>query len=174
MGSRRQIERIVRIRQLEEDESRRTMELAIAELAQLELALRAAQQRDRAGRSLVAASASSGEIVDRIAGMEESRSAGRIGLSLALRIRTAGDVVATLRQEYLNKRTSRMQAETLAETERAREAAINLRRGQQALDDWYLNRRRLEEDQEMSSSDRARQRSARVFGRFKQGLRIIP
>jgi hypothetical protein len=140
MASTRQIERVVRIRQLEEDESRRTLELA------LELALRAANQKERAGRSLVAASASSGEIADRIAGMEESRSASRLGLALASRIRAAGDAVALFRQDYLNKRTSRLQAETLAETERAREAAINLRRGQQALDDWYLNRLRLDED----------------------------
>ncbi len=146
MGSKRLTERVLRIRQLEEDESRRTLELAIAELAQLELALRAANQRERAGRSLVAASAISGEIADRIAGMEESRSASRLGLALASRIRTAGDAVAILRQEYLNKRTSRLQAETLAETERAREAGLNLRRGQQALDDWYLNRMRVEED----------------------------
>jgi flagellar biosynthesis chaperone FliJ len=146
MASTRQIERVVRIRQLEEDESRRTLELALAELAQLELALRAANQKERAGRSLVAASASSGEIADRIAGMEESRSASRLGLALASRIRAAGDAVALFRQDYLNKRTGRLQAETLAETERAREAAINLRRGQQALDDWYLNRLRLDED----------------------------
>jgi flagellar biosynthesis chaperone FliJ len=146
MASTRQIERVVRIRQLEEDESRRTLELALAGLAQLELALRAANQKERAGRSLVAASASSGEIADRIAGMEESRSASRLGLALASRIRAAGDAVALFRQDYLNKRTSRLQAETLAETERAREAAINLRRGQQALDDWYLNRLRLDED----------------------------
>jgi hypothetical protein len=147
MGSTRQIERVVRIRQLEEDESRRTLDLALAELAQLELALRAANQKERAGRSLVAASASSGEIADRTAGMEESRSASRLGLALASRIRTARDAVALFRQDYLNKRTSRLQAETLAETERAREAAINLRRGQQALDDWYLNRMRLDKDQ---------------------------
>jgi hypothetical protein len=146
VGSSRQFERIVRIRQLEEDESRRTLELAIAELAQLELALRAANERERAGRGLVAASASSGEIADRIAGMEESRSASRLALSLVLRIRTEGDAVAILRREYLDKRTSRLQSESLAETERGREAAINLRKGQQALDDWYLNRMRLDED----------------------------
>jgi hypothetical protein len=144
MGSTRQIERVVRIRQLEEDESRRTLGLALAELAQLKLALCAANQKERDGRSLVAASASSGEIADRIAGMEEARSASRLGLALAARIRTAGDAVALFRKEYLNKRTSRLQAETLAETERVHEAAINLRRGQQALDDWYLNRRRLD------------------------------
>lgn len=146
MGSQRQFQRIVRIRQLEEDESRRKLDLAIAALAQAEFALRMAQQRGRAGRSLVVSSACSGEFVDRIAGMEESRSAQRVALALASRIRAAEDAVASLRQEYLNKRTSRLQAETLAETERAREAATTLRRGQQALDDWYLNRRRLDED----------------------------
>ncbi len=127
-------------------ECRRVMELAIAELARLELAQRTAQQRERAGRSLVAASASSGEIADRIAGMEESRSASRLTVVLASRIRAAQDAVAKLRHDYLHKRTSRLQAETLAETERARVAAISLRRGQQALDDWYLNRRRLDDD----------------------------
>ncbi|MGP8253688.1 MAG: hypothetical protein ACLQHF_16790 [Terracidiphilus sp.] len=146
MASLRLTERILRIRQMEEDESRRALERALAELAELELASRAAQQRERAGRGLVAASARSGEIADRIAGMEESRSASRQAVVLALRIRAAEDGAASLRQDYLSKRTSRLQAEALAETERAREAATNLRRGQQALDDWYLNRVRLNED----------------------------
>ncbi|MGD0913066.1 MAG: hypothetical protein ABR928_14305 [Terracidiphilus sp.] len=142
MGAAQQIERIARIRQLEEDESRRILELAIGELAQLELALRAAHQRERAGRSLVAQSAVSGEIADRIAGMEESRSASRLAATLAVRIRAAEGAVANLRADYLNKRTSRLQAETLARNERAREAQTNLRRAQQALDDWHLNRKR--------------------------------
>src|SRR5580693_7718165 len=146
MGWSRQFERIVRIRQLEEAESHRVLDLTLAEMAQLELALHAAKQRERAGRSLVARSSKRGEITDRIAGLEESRSPSRLGLSLAARIRTAADAVAILRPEYLNKRTSRLRAETLAEAERAREAAINLRRGQQALDNWYLNRMRLDAD----------------------------
>ncbi|HTW80267.1 MAG TPA: hypothetical protein VME23_12040 [Terracidiphilus sp.] len=140
------MERIVRVRRMEEGESRRLLELALGELAQLELALSAAKQRERAGRQLVAASARSGEIRDRIAGMEESRSASRRAAALAPRIRSAGDRVASLRQDYLSKRTTRLQAETLAEAEKAREAAINLRRGQQDLDDWYLNRMRLDGD----------------------------
>jgi hypothetical protein len=137
---------MLHIRQLEEDESRRVLDLSLAELAQLELALRAARQRERAGRSLVDASARSGEIVDRVAGMEESRSANRRAAALALRIRAAEDAAALLRQVYLGKRTSRMQAETLAENERTSQAATSLRRGQRALDDWYLNRMRLNDD----------------------------
>jgi hypothetical protein len=146
MGSERLTERIVRIRQIEEDEGRRALDLALQELAELELALRAAQQRERAGRRLVAASAKSGEISDRIAGMEESRSASRRAAALAPRIRAAEDAVASLRRDYLSKRTSRLQAETLAEAEMARETATNLRRGQQGLDDWYLNRKRSNDD----------------------------
>jgi hypothetical protein len=143
MGFPKLIERILRIRQLEEGESRRALEVALAELAQLELALRSSQQRERAGRGLVSASAQSGEIADRIAGIEESRSASRRAVALSLRIQSAEASVANLRRDYVEKRTSRLQAETLAETERARVAATNLRRSQRALDDWYLNRRQL-------------------------------
>ena len=146
MGSARTIERILRIRRMQEDQSQRALDLALAELAQLELALSAARRNERAGRRLVAASAKSGEIADRIAGMEESRSASRRAGSLALRIRAAEDRAASLRQDYLSMRISRLQAETLAEQERAREAATGLRRSQQALDDWYLNRMRFNDD----------------------------
>lgn len=146
MVSARTIERILSILQLQEDESRRALELALAELAQLKLALRATQQRERGGRNLVAASAKSGEIADRIAGMEESRSAARRAAALTFRIRAADDEVAALRQDYLGKRTRRLQAETLAAKERAREAATSLRLSQRAQDDWFLNRLRLNDD----------------------------
>jgi len=145
MASQHLFERILRIREVEEEQSRRILEVGLAELAQLELALRTMQQRERAGRSLVNASAGSGEIADRIAGMEESRSASRWVVTLALRLRSQEAAVASLRQDYLEKRTRRLQAETLAETERAREAATNLRRSQRALDDWYLNRRQSDD-----------------------------
>ncbi len=141
-GSARLSERMVRLRQMEEGESRRALDLGLRELAQLENAWRAAQHRERAGRSLVARSATSGEIADRIAGLEESRSGSRRAAALALRIRVAEETVASLRQDYQSRRTSRLQAETLAEAERARETAAGLRRSQQALDDWYLNRKR--------------------------------
>jgi hypothetical protein len=131
---------------MEEDQSRKLLELALAELAELERALGEAKQRERAGRHLIRASAASGEVLDRIAGMEESRSAIRRIAALGARIRNAEDRAASLRQEYLGKRTGRLQAETLADAEHAHEAAISLRRGQQALDDWYLNRMRSDVD----------------------------
>ena len=146
MSSRRLTERILRIRELEEHEGRRALELALAELAQLELALRTARQRERAGRNLVNASASSGDVADRIAGMEESRSSSRTAAALTLRIRSAENEVEKLRQQYLAQRTSRQQAEMLADSEREREEIAGLRRSQRLLDDWYLNRKGPDED----------------------------
>jgi hypothetical protein len=142
MKSVRLTERIVGVRKIEEEQSRRSLELALAELAQLELALDAAGQRESAGRMLIAASAASGDVADRVAGIEESRSAARHTAALAARIRTAKDTVASLRQDYLGNRTARMQAETLAGHERARKESENLRRAQQTLDEWHLNRLR--------------------------------
>jgi len=146
MASPRLMERVLRIRRIEEDQSRRLLDLALAELAQLERALSEAKQRKRVGRELIRASAMSGEMMDRVAGLEESRSAGRRALSLISCIRAAAERVALLRQDYLSKRTSRLQAETLAEAEAAREAAMSQRHEQQSLDDWYLNRMRSEND----------------------------
>jgi mRNA-degrading endonuclease toxin of MazEF toxin-antitoxin module len=146
MASPRLMERVLRIRRIEEDQCRRLLDLALAELAQLENALSLAKHRERAGRKLVRTSATSGEVMDRVAGLEESRSAGRRALTLASRIRAAEDRVASLRQDYLGKRTGRLQAQTLAEAEAAREAATNLWHAQQSLDDWYLNRMRSDNE----------------------------
>jgi|SRR5580658_6999202 hypothetical protein len=146
MASARLMERVLRIRRIEEDQSRRLLDLALAELAQLERALTEAKQRERAGRQLIRMGAMSGEVLDRVAGLEESRSASRRALTLTSRIRSAEDRVALLRQDYLGRRTSRLQAQTLAEAEAAREAATNQRRAQQSLDDWYLNRMRSDDE----------------------------
>jgi hypothetical protein len=64
-----------------------------------------------------------------------------------LRVRAAEDAVASLRQEFLSRRTSRLQAETLAATEKAREEEDSLRRGQRAVDDWYLGRMSRDNDE---------------------------
>jgi len=140
------MERILRVRAMEEEQSQRALERASAELAQLELALRTAGQRERRGRSLVQASAETGEMMDRVAGLEESRSSRLKAQALTMRIEAKESVVAGLRENYLKRRTSRMQAETLTESEKRKAAADQLRTGQQALDDWHLNRMRREGD----------------------------
>jgi len=140
MAVSRALRRLLRIRELEEEQSRLALESSLDELHRLEHALTAAFGRERRGRSLVQISAQSGQLTDRLAGLEETRSARIHAGALEPRIDGMGEEVTERRQEFLMKRVERRQAETLiAETE-AQEAIEEERRGQQSLDDWYCSR----------------------------------
>jgi flagellar biosynthesis chaperone FliJ len=134
------LRKLLRIRNLEEEQSRTALEAGMAELRALEAVLVDTVVRDRRGRRLVEASAETGELPDRLAGLEEQHAAGRWQRGLAPRIQNAEQDVASLREEYLARRVERRQAETLVEKSVARAAAEVDRRSQQGLDDWFRNR----------------------------------
>jgi flagellar biosynthesis chaperone FliJ len=140
MAVSRALRRLLRIRELQEEQSRLALESALGELHRLEHALTAAMERKRRGRSLVQASAQTGELTDRLAGFEETRSASLHAAALGPRIDGMGDEVTDRREQFLLKRVERRQAETLIQETEAREAIEDGRRGQQALDDWYSSR----------------------------------
>jgi hypothetical protein len=101
--------------------------------------------RNRQGRRLIEASARSGELPDRLAGIEEMHAAARYAAVLAPRIQEIQRDVVALRQAFLVKRVERRQAETLIQETEARDAVETGRRDQQGLDDWYRNRMHREE-----------------------------
>ena len=140
MAVSRALRRLLRIREIEEEQGRLAMESASADLHRLEHALTASMERERRGRRLVQASARSGELPDRLAGLEESSAAGRRRLVLAPRIAESEQSVAGLREQFLSLRVARRQVETLIEEAEARDAVDADRRSQQALDDWFRNR----------------------------------
>jgi hypothetical protein len=140
MAVSRALRRLLRIRDLQEEQSRLVLESALGELHRLENAMTATFVRDRQGRSLVQASARTGELPDRLAGLDETRAASRHAAALVPRIDAMGEEVAGLRQEFLSKRVERRQAETLIQETEAREAIETGRRSQQTLDDWYGSR----------------------------------
>jgi flagellar export protein FliJ len=140
MAVSRALRRLLRIRNIEEEQCRQTLDLAVADLARLQHALGEAAERSSGGRRLVQASASSGELADRLAGLEETRAADRRTVALIPWIADAAQEVEVLREDYLSKRIERRQAETLIEEAEARDAVEFERRGQQGLDDWYRNR----------------------------------
>jgi len=151
----RALRRLLHIRSLEEEQRWLALESAIGELKRLERALAATAERDRRGRRLVEASARSGELPDRLAGLEETRAATRHAAVLAPRIVAVELDVATLRQEFLGKRVERRQAETLIRETEARDAIEAGRHGQQALDDWYrfrLHRAETKEESDQSAT----------------------
>jgi hypothetical protein len=140
MAISRALRRLLRIRELEEEQSRLALESTLGELNRLKQALAATVERDRRGRSLVKASAQTGELPDRLAGFEETRAADRLSVLLGPRIEDKEEDVAERRQEFLVKRVEQRQAETLIQEIEAREAIEAGRRGQQALDGWYSSR----------------------------------
>jgi hypothetical protein len=140
MAASRALRRLLHIRDLQEEQSRLALESALGELHSLEDAMAATFERGRRGRRLVDASARSGQLADRLAGLEETRSASRHAEALEPRIDAMGEEVRELRQEFLSRRVERRQAETLIQETEAREAVEDGRRGQQTLDNWYSSR----------------------------------
>jgi len=133
--------RLLQVLKIQEEECRAAMESARAELSRLQQALTRSVERERGGRRLVAASAATGEIADRIAGIEETRVAKRIATALAPRIAESESAVNLRQHEFLDKRIERRQTETLIEEAEALESVEAGRRAQRDLDDWFLSRR---------------------------------
>jgi len=140
MAVSRAMRRLMQVRVLEEELREAALESAVGDLRRMELALVAAKERERSGRQQVTASAKTGELVDRIAGLEETRAALRHGAALKPRIAEAVLEVARRRQEFLAKRIERRQVETLIQKTEAEDAVDAGRRAQQELDDWFLSR----------------------------------
>ncbi len=151
----RAMRRLLQVLEIQEEESRAAMESARGELHRLERALEASQQRERLGRRLVAASAATGEVVDRMAGLEESRAAARLAKALAPRIEEAAEAVEELRQVFLAKRIERRQTETLIEETEAQDKVEAERRGQRDLDDWFLGRHDAREEKPRTDSPKS-------------------
>ncbi len=138
----RALRRLLRVLSLEEEETRRALESALNDLRRLENALAAAQARNRAARGLIVRSAVTGELADRLAGLEESLAAARRAAALKPRLRDAEQQVAARREVYLAKRVERRQAETLVDEAAARDALETERRTQRSFDDRHLGRLR--------------------------------
>jgi flagellar biosynthesis chaperone FliJ len=148
----RSLRRLLRIRDIEEEQCRLALESALGELNRLEHALAATAERERRGRRLVETGVRGGELLGRLAGIEETRAAKRLATALAPRIAQTALDVAVSREEYLGKRVERRQAETLIGETEARDAVAADRREQQGIDDWYHSRMQLAEAETRSSA----------------------
>jgi hypothetical protein len=140
MAASRALRRLLRVLNLEEEQAKSALESATGELHRLERAVALTIDRGRAGRRLFAASVETGELPDRLAGLEEGRASTRHAKALAPRIAASQSEVETLRQAFLAKRVECRQAETLIQEAEARDVLDASRRAQQGLDSWYLNR----------------------------------
>jgi hypothetical protein len=151
----RGLRRLLRVRELEEEQCRLALEAASSDLNKLRAALEAAIERGRRGSRLISASAGSLESTDRLAGIQEIRTGDRFAEILMPRIAEQEKQVAARREEFMVKRIERRQAETLIEATEAQDAIEEGRRNQQGLDAWYSNKLYREGVQQEPSSARA-------------------
>jgi hypothetical protein len=140
MAVSRVMRRLLRVLEMQEEQCLVETEAALADLRRLENALITAGERDRAGRRQVTASAATGEVMDRLSGLEESRAARRQTGMLKPRIAEAHTAVNARRGKFLKKRVERRQAETVVEKMEAADAIEAGRREQRELDDWFLGK----------------------------------
>jgi flagellar export protein FliJ len=141
MGASKALERLLHVREMEEEQQRLDLESALGRLQHLERAREKAGAREREGRALVGESVQTGHLVDRQAGLVETSVASNHARALAPRIAAAEEEVLRRRQEFLEKRVERRQAETLIEEAEAQEAVESGRRSQRNLDDWFGSRK---------------------------------
>jgi flagellar biosynthesis chaperone FliJ len=140
MSASRALRRLLQVLESEEEQRRAALESGLGELARLTRALESTGSRERAGRGLIASGVVSGELRDRLAGIEETQTARRVAAALKPRLAEAEQNATALRQAYLAKRIERRQAETLVEKANARELAEAEKRSQRMLDDRFLSR----------------------------------
>jgi flagellar export protein FliJ len=138
MAVSRAMRRLLAVLETQEEQSRASLEAAVAELRRLEGVLQASTQRDRQGRLLVTTSVGTGEFVDRLAGLEETLAAHRDAAALKPKIVEAERRVTSRRNEFLGKRIERRQAETLIEKTEAGDKIEAGRRAQRDVDGWFL------------------------------------
>ncbi|HEX8812060.1 MAG TPA: hypothetical protein VF742_08720 [Terracidiphilus sp.] len=140
------LKRLLRIRDLEQEQHRRALESALAELHQLEDALARATTRERDGRSSFAASVLDREPDERTVDLQSSRIESAIGQKhlqvLTPRVSRAEVQTTMRRQEFLLKRMERRQAETLIQETETADAVEAVRQSQRKLDEWFLARTR--------------------------------
>jgi flagellar biosynthesis chaperone FliJ len=143
MAVSRSLRRLLKLRHLEEEQSRVALESALSELHRLERALEAAGERGRLSRRLLQQSVRTGELPDRIAAIEEGHAALRQTIVLEAAILNSKQSADTLRANYQLARVERRQVEILVQEAEAAEALDTDRRSQQSLDDRYGSRRQV-------------------------------
>jgi hypothetical protein len=140
--------RLLAVLEAQEEQSRAALDASVADLRRMEKALKAAAAREHGGRRLVAASVGTGELVDRLAGLEETLAARRHARALKPRIAETELEVASRREEFLEKRIERRRTETLIEKTEAGDAIVDGRRRQREVDDGFLHQSRRGRDRE--------------------------
>ncbi len=134
------LKRLLRLRELEEEQGRRELELAVLEENRVQQQMLFAGQRLAMGRHHFVEGIARGNGADRAGGVIEVEFSRRQQLLIKPRLEAVEQELARQREHFMTRRAERRQVETLVR-DRDKVAAIETgRRAQQMLDDWYGRR----------------------------------
>jgi len=142
MAMRNVLSRLLRIRELEEEQSRVRLEELAGARARVGLEMESAIRENGDGRAWFQQAIAGGDALGRAEGLAAMEVAGLRRAWIAPLLREAEEELERQREEFLGRSTDRLQAETLDAEARAGAELEAGRRAQQMLDDWYGRRRR--------------------------------
>ena len=140
MAEKRVLARLLKLRVLEEELSRAELEAAVAARNRIEMEMSAAEGRRVRGRRTFADALGDVDTAERTGGVMEMEQAKLLRLRIQPRLKAADTEAVRQREEFLARRTSRRQVETLIDNQRQQAGIEAGRRAQQMLDDWYGRR----------------------------------
>ncbi len=140
MSGTRVLQRLLRLRELQEEQSRVELEAAVGNRNRVAQELAAAASRQAQGRRAFMAGIYVQDATGRTACSVEMEQAEKTRPRIAARLEAADAEVARQREVFLAHRISRRQVETLVSAEQAALKEEAARRMQQMLDDWYGRR----------------------------------
>jgi flagellar biosynthesis chaperone FliJ len=156
------LRRLLRLRALEEEQSRMLLEAAEAEVKRLESALASVRQSEHQGRELVTRSVQDREPSDRIAGVEQIRACGQAADWIAGRTPQVEAEARAQRSDFVEKRIQRRQVESLHTAGVSQSRFREEKRMQQAQDEWHRMR--------LQSADSAAAAPAKGDGTWEQSM----
>jgi flagellar export protein FliJ len=140
MAVRRVLTRLLRLRELEEEQSRIRLESAVGDRDRVQEGLARAAEYLTLGRQSFTTAIVNRDALGRTGAVLETEQARQQRLRILPRLQAAEAEVTRQREEYLLRRTGRRQVETLVENEKEMATVEAARRAQQILDDWYGRR----------------------------------
>jgi len=140
MTGRKVLDRLLRLREMEEEQSRHELEAAVGDRNRVAAELKNAIDRQAMGRRSLVSGIEERDCFGRTSAVIEMERARRMRMRVEPRLEAAEVEVKRQREEFLLRRAAREQVETLVDQERAATLEKTGRRAQQMLDDWYGRR----------------------------------
>jgi len=152
LAERRVLARLLRLRELEEEQSRTELEAAVGVRNRVRVELAEVSDRQTLGRRNFATGIAARDPLGRTGAMMELERAREQQVKIRTRFDASEAEVARQREEFLLRRTERRQVETLVDDQQAMDVIETARRAQQMLDDWYGRRGTKETARGLSAS----------------------